>query len=443
MGIINRLKKIIPKSCGGVYVPDRKYTKEFRAVQMPCPPYVVLPMKQHIGSECEPIVKVNDKVKIGQLIAKDTSKVCAPIHASVSGRISKIEKFLMPNGLFTTAVTIESDGMMKFDEHIVPPKIESREDLIKAAKDCGLVGLGGAGFPTHAKLDFNENTPVDTFIVNAAECEPYITSDNRTILEKTEDIIRGIDLIKNLLKVKRAIISIEKNKPYAIEQLKYTISKMDVDIELVQMRTKYPNGAEKVLIKTCTGREIPFGRRAAEFGCMVMNVSTLAALYNYVETGIPLVSRVITVDGSAIKDPKNIRVPIGTPIKDIINFCGGYKNAAKKILMGGPMMGLTVCSDDVPILKQNNAILAFDEKDAAMQEASPCIRCGRCVESCPLKLLPYALEQNFESKDAEALNILNINTCMECGCCAYSCPAHRPLVQSIRLGKAFIKKQNM
>ena len=442
MSIIENLKKFSTENHIGIKIPGRKNTREFRTVQMPCPPYVILPMKQHIGSDCEPIVKVNDKVKIGQLIAKETSNICAPIHASISGRVSKIEKFLMPNGIFTTAITIESDGMMDFYEQLAPPEVSSREELIEAAKNCGLVGLGGAGFPTHVKLNFNKDTPVDTFIVNAAECEPYITSDNRMILEKTEDVVRGVDLIKRLLNINRAIISIADNKPKAIEQLKYTISKLDVDIELFQMQTRYPNGAEKILIKICTGRVIPFGKRVAEFGCMVMNVSTVATLYNYIKTGIPLVSRIITVDGSAVNTPKNVCAPIGTPIRELINFCGGYKNLAKKILMGGPMMGLPVPDDSMPILKQNNAILAFDKKDATKQELSPCIRCGKCVESCPMNLLPYALEQNVESKNLLELSHLNINACMECGCCDYSCPAHRPLVQAIRQGKAFIKKQN-
>lgn len=443
MHVISYFKGFNKKINGGTNVPHRKNTQHVHSEKMPCSPYVVLPMQQHIGSECIPTVKLNDTVKIGQEIAKGSSNFSAPIHASISGRISKIDKILMPNGTYSKAVTIESDNKMELFESLKKHNITTKKDLVRAAKDCGLVGLGGAGFPTHIKLNIPEDKHIDTLLINAAECEPYITSDNRTIIENTDHIINGVNLIKKTLNIKSAIIAIEKNKPEAIKKLKLAISQSSSEINVMTLDTRYPQGAEKVLIKVSTKRVVPCGKLPSDVGCLVMNVSSVFTLYNYITTGLPLVNRTITVDGSAINSPKNVIVPIGTPINEVIKFCGGYKKPAKKILMGGPMMGIALTDDTMPILKQNNAILVLDEKDSKLPKETACIRCGKCVKSCPMNLMPLAFEQHVKKGAFENLIKLNINNCMECGSCAFSCPANRPLVQYIRTGKFLIKKNKI
>lgn len=443
MHVISYFNGFAKKINGGINAPHRKNTAHVHSEKIPCPQYVILPMQQHIGSECIPIVKLNDKVKVGQQIARNNSELGAPIHASISGKISKIDKILMPNGTYSQAVTIESDNKMELYENLKKHNINTKKDLVLAAKDCGLVGLGGAGFPTHIKLNIPEDKNIDTLLINAAECEPYITSDNRTIIENTEQIINGINLIKEILNIKTAIISIEKNKPVAIKELKRTIIQSNSDINVMILDTRYPQGAEKVLIKVSTNRVVPCGKLPADVGCLVMNVSSVFTLYNYITTGLPLVNRLITVDGSAINSPKNVIVPIGTSISEVIKFCGGYKKPAKKILMGGPMMGIALTDDTMPILKQNNAILVLDENDSNLPKPTTCIRCGRCVKSCPMNLMPLSFEQNLKKGNLENLIKLNINNCMECGSCAFSCPANRPLVQSIRTGKFLIKKNKI
>lgn len=423
---------------GGAKVPHRKNTAKLKSIIMPPPENIILPMVQHIGAPCEPIVAIGDTVKVGQIIATSTKYVSAPIHSSVSGTVSKIDKVLMPNGSKVDAIFIHSDGKMTTSDDIKPHPINNKKGLVDAAKNAGLVGLGGAGFPTHVKLNIPDDKIIDTLIINAAECEPYITADNRAIIEETQRIVDGISLILNVLNIKKAVIGIESNKPQAIEALNAALSKSN-SISVLVLKSKYPQGAEKVLIKAVTDCEVPIGKLPLEVGCLVMNVASILSLFNYIETGMPLVTKRITVDGSAIREPKNLIVPLGTPIRDVIKFCGGYKTEPKKILMGGPMMGTALIDDSLPILKQNNAILAFGETETKLSEPSACIRCGRCVMSCPMKLMPVLLEQNVQTKNVDELKKLSITNCMECGCCSYNCPALRPLVQSIRLGKNLIK----
>ena len=423
---------------GGVKVPHKKNTHGLASVVMPPPQTVILPMVQHIGAPCVPVVAAGDEVKLGQVVAKSDAFVSAPIHASVSGSVSKIEKILMPNGSRVDAIFINSDGKMEPLEDMKPLDIKNKADLVNAAKNSGLVGLGGAGFPTHVKLNVPGGKNIDTLVVNAAECEPYITADNRAIIEEPASIVSGINLILRTLKIKRAVIGIESNKPEAIAALRRATKKLD-DISVLVLKSKYPQGAEKVLIKAAINRKVPMGKLPLDVGCIVMNVGSILALFNYVSTGMPLVTRRITVDGSAVCEPKNLVVPIGTPICDVIKFCGGYKTEPKKILMGGPMMGTALIDDSLPILKQNNAILALDENDAKPQKPSACIRCGKCAQNCPMNLMPMLLEQNAQTENIEALSRLSVMNCMECGCCSYGCPARRPLVQSIKLGKNLVK----
>ena len=429
---------------GGVHAPHNKHTAHEHSIEMPVPKMVVLPVSQHIGAPCTPIVKVGDTVDVGQCIARSDAFVSAPIHASVSGKVKKIDKITMPGGNRVDAIFIESDGEQRVSPEVKPPEVNNVADLIKAVRESGLVGLGGAGFPTAVKLSIPPDKHVDTIVINVAECEPYITSDHREVLENGWDIICGIMTVKEILGIHRVIVGIENNKPDAIKALREIVdNEIDADdeIRVLPLKASYPQGAEKVLIKACTGREVPMGGLPSDAGCIVMNVGSIAFIARYLKTGMPLISRRLTVDGSAIKNPANVIVPIGTPIKEVIDFVGGYKAEPRKILMGGPMMGIALPNDELYIMKQNNAILAFAEKEARLSEPSACIRCGKCVSACPMHLLPLELCNASERKDEEILNRLNAMNCMECGCCSYACPAKRHLVQTIREGKAFLMQK--
>lgn len=443
-GISGLLCDLGIKKHSGAQVPHRKNTKDLETVDMPLPKQVTIVMQQHIGTPCTPTVKVSDEVYVGTVIGESISPVAAPIHSSVSGKVSKIDSILMPNGVKVQSVIIDSDGLQTIDPSIKPPKVASREEFVNAVKASGLVGLGGAGFPTYIKLNPSENTlkEMDTLIINGAECEPYITSDLREIIEDSWDILSGVYAVSDLLGVKQAIIGIEDNKPEAIEILKNIAAKDDEHGDIVTVKvlpSRYPQGAEKVLIEQCTGRRVPPGKLPSDVGVVVMNITSIAFLARYLKTGMPLISKRLTVDGSAILEPKNVNVLIGTPIKEVVDFCGGYKETPKKIITGGPMMGVAMYSDEFPILKQNNAILAFNEEEAKLMEPTECIRCGRCVNACPMNLMPAILEKYTEIGNVEGLKKLNLMTCMECGCCAFVCPANRPLVQSFRIGKGILR----
>ena len=426
------------RSHGGAHVPHRKHTAEVATVQMPPPAKVVLPMSQHIGAPCKPVVKVGDTVKVGTLIGETTGFVAAPIHASVSGTVKAVGDFLLSNGSHTTAVTIESDGLMEPDPTLKAPKVKTREDLFNAVRDSGLVGLGGAGFPTHVKLNAKNLDEIDTLIVNGAECEPYITSDYREAMESTIDVVHGMKFLKEMLGLKQVVIGIEGNKPKAIQKFYEQLASYQ-DINVKTLAQSYPMGAEKVLIYEVTGRVVPEGKLPGDVGVLVMNIGSVGFLNRYLQTGMPLVSKRLTIDGGAVSEPKNIFVPIGTSIADIMAFCGGYRKPPRKFLMGGPMMGIAIPDENYPILKNNNAILALDEDEATLREPTACIRCGRCVRGCPMKLMPQSLDQAREAGDVEAMQKLKIGICMECGTCSFNCPAKRQLVQSIRLGKAMVR----
>ena len=439
-GVLRAVKKVR----GGVKVAHHKNTAELEVVRIPTPSKVVIPMQQHIGAPCEPVVKVGDEVAVGQLIGDSDKFVSAPIHASVSGTVTAIGDIKMPNGSVSKAVTIESDGEMRLWEGIKPPKVDTREDLIKAVRDSGLVGLGGAGFPTHVKLNFPPDKNIDTLVVNAAECEPYITVDYRECMENSWDILSGVYALKELLGFKQVIIAAEDNKPEAFKVLgKIADHDADIDdsVKLMVLESKYPQGAEKMMVQSATGRRVPPGKLPADVGCVVMNVASVAFISRYLKTGKPLVSRSLTVDGSAIAAPKNVRVPVGTDIGEIIDFCGGFKGEPCKILTGGPMMGLAIVGTDLPVLKQNNAILAFTSDDAVLKPETDCIRCGRCVAACPMSLMPTNIVKAAKIKDVDALKRAGVTVCMECGSCAFACPAGKPLVQHMRLAKAILREE--
>lgn len=430
---------------GGAAVPHHKNTWDIPSSTMPPPEKVILPMQQHIGAPCIPTVKKGDHVYVGTVVGDSDAYVSAPVHASVSGTVTEITQVMLTGGQMTQAVVVGSDGKMEKDPAIAPPPpITTKEELAKAARAAGLVGLGGAGFPAHVKLNVPEGKTIDTLLVNVAECEPYVTSDHREALENGRNVLEGVYHVKEILGVQRVIIAVEDNKPDVIQKLSEIADNPKRDpldqVRVLPLKSRYPQGAEKVLVQACTGRKVPAGKLPADVGCLVMNIGSLSFLASYMRTGMPLTLKRVTLDGSAIAHPQNVIVPVGTPIKDVVAFCGGYKAEPKKLIMGGPMMGVAITSDELPILKQNNAILAFDQREAQLRQPTACIRCGRCVAACPMHLMPTKLEQAVERQDVEALQSLDIMTCMECGCCSFSCPAGRRLVQAIRLGKNYVRK---
>jgi electron transport complex protein RnfC len=439
-GVLTAVKQVR----GGVKVAHHKNTADCEVIRIDTPKSVTIPMQMNIGAPCEPVVKVGDEVAVGQLIGDTDKFVSAPIHATVSGKVTAISDIKMPQGNMAKAVTIESDGEMRLWEGIKAPEINSREDFIKAVRASGLVGLGGAGFPTHVKLSFPPDKGIDTLVINAAECEPYITVDYRECIDNSWDILSAVYMIKDMFGFKKVVIAVEDNKPEALKILKRIADdREDVndEVKVMVLKSKYPQGAEKMMVQSATGRKVPPGKLPADVGCVVMNVASVAFISRYIKTGKPLVSRSLTIDGSAIKEPKNVRVPIGTNIGEIIDFCGGFSKDPCKLIMGGPMMGVAIVGTDFPVLKQNNAILAFAEDDAILKKETDCIRCGSCASACPLSLTPTNIVRAVKAKDPAALNRMGAMVCMECGSCAFSCPAGKPLVQYMRLAKTILREE--
>ena len=426
------------KKLGGVHAPHLKNTAERAPERIPVPGEIVLPMSMHIGAPAKPVVSVGDTVKVGQLVAEGSGFVSSPIHASVSGKVRSIEEFEGAGGSRTTAVYITTDGQQTPFEGLTPPEITDTKSFLKAVRDSGAVGLGGAGFPTAVKLTVDDPAKIQYVIVNGAECEPYITSDTRTMLDDAALVWEGALLLKKYLGVKSIVIAIEDNKQEPIRKMR-ELSAGEGGIEVRALPSLYPQGGEKVLIYNVTGRIVPEGKLPLDVGVVVLNVTTLATIARYIKTGMPLVSKCITVDGSAVREPKNVVAPIGTPVKALFEYCGGFKEEPKKVLYGGPMMGIAIYDLGLPVLKSTNAVLAFAEKDARLPEESPCIKCGRCASKCPLKLMPFAIETAFTLKKPELLEKYKVNVCMECGCCAFICPAKRPLVHVMKLSKAMLR----
>ncbi len=435
-----RILSPVKKTRSGIALPHLKGTAEMKTIPF-VPERITVPMSQHIGAPCSPVVAVNDHVFVGTKIGETNAPVSAPIHSGVSGTVTAIISKDVA-GRKCEFVEIESDGKMEKDPEIKPYPVKNKTDLITAARLCGLVGLGGAGFPTHIKLNPPENAEIDTLIVNGAECEPYITSDYRECMENYDDVLEAIYLIKDILKLKKVVICIEKNKPSAIKRL-YSMAtdRRDKDdtVKLMRLPTMYPQGAEKVLIYSATGRVLPMGKLPSDVGCIVMNVTSLGTLYRFINTGMPLVSKRITFDGTAVKSPKNILLPIGTKISDVMAFAGGVSEDYEKILMGGPMMGMCVTNPESPVEKRNNAILVMSPEKPTV--STPCIRCGRCATHCPMNLTPARVEAYNRQGMTEKFSELNVNLCMECGSCSYICPAKRPLTQVMRVAKATLRRR--
>ncbi len=430
---------------GKVRVPHRKNTENMQPFGILPKATVNIPMSEHIGAPARPAVKAGDEVFVGTLIGEAVGHISANIHSSVSGKVKKIEAYLLQNGRICDSVVIESDGNMTPDPNLKAPVITDFASLSSAAREMGLVGLGGAGFPTAVKLSPPNLSEIDTLVINGAECEPYITSDTRTMLDEADLVRDGIQMILDLSGIKSAVIGIEKNKAEAINKMTEVFSD-DARVKIEVLPSTYPQGGEKVLIFNTLGRVVPEGGLPSDVGVIVMNVTTVSALMKYCKTGMPLVEKCVTVDGSAIKTPKNVKVPIGTPISDVLEAVGGLSQEVGKVIYGGPMMGIAVYDLNAPILKNTNAITVFNKKDSKNPKTTACIHCGRCVSACPMGLNPTVFAKAMGLSDtadrAERLEAAKVNLCIECGCCSYVCPAKRPLVENNRLAKADLREFN-
>jgi len=422
----------------GAHVPHRKNTAACVPVRMPVPAVVTIPMSMNIGKPATPIVKVNDEVKVGQMIAEAGGFVSAPVYSGVSGKVKKIDETLLFHGASCKTIVIETDGEQTEYEGMQAPEVTDFKSFIDAVAASGVVGLGGAGFPTAVKLNVDPDK-VEYVCVNGAECEPYITADTRTMLDDAEMLEDGFDLLIQFYPKAKIIVGIENNKPECVKHLK-ELSAGKSAVEIKALPALYPQGGEKVLIHNTTGRIVPEGKLPIDVGCVVINTSTLVAMTRYIKTGRPLYEKYVTVDGSAIANPQNVIAPIGTSIKDIVEFTGGFKCEPKKIILGGPMMGVSVPSVDEVIVKNTGAVLCFAEADAVLPEPTACIRCGRCIDTCPLNLMPTEIERAYQKRDGAALKKLKVNLCMECGCCAFICPARRRLVENNKLAKGVLNE---
>ena len=410
---------------GGLHPDDKKiFTKDKPIIEIAASKEMVYPVSQHIGAPCEPIVKVGDYVKVGQCIADSTAFVSAPIHSTVSGTVTKIEKRRHPNGQMVNSIIIENDNLNTLSEDIYRrddfEKL-SKEEKLKIIRDCGLVGLGGAGFPTKVKL-------------SAAECEPYLTSDYRVMLETSFMVVNGLKLIMDIVECDKGYIAIENNKPEAIKKMKEASAKFD-NIKVVSLKTKYPQGSEKHLIYAVTKKEVPSGKLPADVGVVVQNVDSACAVYNTAIFRQPVLSRVITVSGGAIDTPSNFRVKLGTSFEDVIQNAGGFIGNVKKIVMGGPMMGIAQQDTNAPVIKTTSALLAFDESEIYKKEKNPCIRCAKCVNACPMRIVPATLTTAALNDDFDTLLKYNALDCIECGICSYICPSDRGCTQAIKIAK--------
>lgn len=424
---------------GGASVPHHKRTENHSTISMSVPKKVIIPMLQHIGAPCSPLVKKGDRVKVGQKIGGSEAFVSSPVHSSVSGTVLDVRTMLYPGGFEVPSIEIETDGLQEVFEGIAPVTGLGKAEMIKAIKESGIVGLGGAGFPTSVKLSPPPDKPLDRLVINGAECEPFITSDYREMLENPQGIIGGIKIIMELTGVKDASIGIESNKPEAIKLLTDML-KDEPSIKVVKLRTRYPQGGEKQLIYAVTGRKVPAGGLPSDVGVLVHNVNTASFIESFVRTGMPLIKKKVTVDGSAVKEPKNVEVFIGTQLKDVFEFCGGFSEQPHKVIMGGPMMGVAQFSLENSVVKHTNALLAFNREDALLPKETVCIRCGKCVNACPMELLPLYINANVSAGFIEETLKYCVNNCIECGCCSYVCPAKRHLVQSIRYAKAELRR---
>jgi electron transport complex protein RnfC len=437
-----RFKKLTFK--GGVHPPENKELAEEKPIEiLPLPEFVVIPVQQHLGAPAEPIVNVGDEVKTGDKICEAKGFVSVPSHASVSGKVKAIEKRPHPVGGDVLSIVIESDGKDELAPSIAPIAnylAQDVEEMKKKIQQAGLAGMGGAAFPTHVKLSPPANKPIDTFILNGAECEPYLTADHRLMLERPNEILEGVRIIMKILGCKTGYIGIEKNKPDAIALMQQLVNKSGEKLKVIPLHVKYPQGAEKQLIKAITNRRVPAGGLPMDVGCLVHNVGTAKAVYDAIASNKPLYERVVTVSGKVINKTKNLLVRIGTPFQNLIDFCGGITEDTIKIINGGPMMGIAQYTLDVPVTKGTSGILALTKTEAKLPEPEPCIRCARCVDACPMNLMPNVLSRVIEYKKFDEAYKMGVLDCIECGSCAFVCPSKIRHVHYLKFGKLEVSK---
>ncbi len=432
------MKRKVLSFKGGIHPTyNKELTKEKEIEKVEAPSIMEIPLVQHIGAPAQPLVKAGDFVKMGQLIGACAGAVSANVHASVSGEVLSVEPKMQTAGMVSTVV-IENDGKDERDsgiQGIVSIDKLTTDEIINLIKDAGIVGMGGATFPTHVKLNPPKEHLIDTLIINGAECEPYLTSDYRVMVETPEDIVNGGRVLIKVLGIRKAYIGIEDNKPKAIRAIEQIIQN-DETMEVAVLKTKYPQGGEKQLIKAVTSREVPSGKLPSSIGCVVINAGTVAAICKALISGMPLIERVVTVTGVGIKNPKNLLVRLGTPIRQVIEQCGGLAPDCKKLISGGPMMGIAQYTLDNSVTKGTSGILAVMESDDISENESSCIKCARCMDACPMGLMPLKIMQGIKGGHEDEAMEFNVMDCIECGCCSFICPAKRPILQYIRTGKA-------
>ena len=426
---------------GGVHPHDMKAATNEKAIEQLAPPaVVVIPMSMHFGAPCTPLVKAGDHVKVGQKIG-EFHGLGAPIHASVSGTVKAVEPRPYSMGGNITSVVIENDMQDELSEEVqapADPNALSVEEMIERVKNAGIVGMGGATFPTHVKITSGIGK-VSTVIINGAECEPYITGDHRTMLERPEEIIGGAKFLAKMFGVDKVVIGVEDNKRNGIDAMNKVIAAEKAPVVVEPLRCRYPQGGEKQLCQAITGRQVPPGGLPADIGCAVFNINTTCAIYRALTTGMPVVKKIVTVSGSGVVEPKNIECPIGTPVSNLLDACGGLKDGTFKLIAGGPMMGMAQYTADISVAKGTGAILAFCENEEKTVENPQCIRCGKCVSACPMHLEPLFMYQYASKGMVEELNAAHIMDCMECGACSYICPARMHLTHMFKTGKQLVK----
>lgn len=425
---------------GGVHPPENKIQTENMAVEeVKAPKILYVGLLQHIGAPLDPIVAVGDRVLKGQKIADSQAFMSSPIHSPVSGIVKRIEDHVFPLMGRIKTVIIENDEQETWAELSKIEKWENvdRRILLTMIREKGIVGIGGASFPTHIKLDPPADAKIDTLLLNGAECEPYLNSDNRLMIENPEKIVNGIKIIKKILGVNRAIVGIEENKPEAIASMRKAVE--GTGIEIAPLKTKYPQGGEKQLIKAVLDRQVPSGKLPSAVGVVVQNTGTAAAIYDGIVNGIPLIEKVVTVSGKGIINPKNVKIAIGTPFSYLLDYCGVNREVVDKLVMGGPMMGMAQFSEEAPVIKGTSGLLALTKEETNPYKTRPCIGCGKCVEACPMGLEPLMFARLAAFEQWEQLKEYSLMDCIECGSCAYICPANRPLTEAIKIGKSKLR----
>jgi Na+-translocating ferredoxin:NAD+ oxidoreductase subunit C len=438
------LLSLAPSFRHGVHPPEHKeLTAAVPIRRMPFPEEIVLPLRQHAGKPAKLLVRKGDRVERGDKIAEADGYVSVPIHTSAAGTVVDIDWWPHPDGSLAEAVRIRVE---RYSPQIARPRMIPQfagltpQQAVEAVRQGGVVGLGGAAFPAHVKLSPPKGVPIEMLLVNGAECEPYLTTDHRTMVEFPERVHFGTRVMMHTLGVSRAVIGVEKNKPDAIEALRATIPG-DLDISVIGLTVKYPQGAEKMLIKAVTGREVPSGKLPMHAGVVVQNVGSIACIAEIFETGLPLIERVVTVSGPGVRRPSNLVVPVGSKLRDVLEFCDGLTGDAAEILFGGPMMGASIADLDTPLIKSTSGVVVLTQAESKPREVYPCIRCGHCLDACPVFLNPSQLGIFAQAGRYEEMEAYHLNDCMLCGSCSYVCPSNIPLAQMFALSKAALRRQ--